>query len=207
MPIWGEVELLCRAILEQGRKEADEILGNAKVESEKIIASARTRAEKELQEQILAQRSKALLEARQIVDAAELEAKKRTIAFREDLMQEIFRALELRLKDVSNQREYPDFLVSAIKEGIDSLVGKEFIVELRQEDLELVKESIEALGRELSVRIQTTTSLSIEEGARVYTGDRRLLYDNSLSARLKRCEDEIQREIWRRFFAGERGQS
>lgn len=207
MPIWGEVELFCRAILDEGRKEADNIVTQAKAEAERVIAGAQGLAEKELQEKIVAQRSEAYVEARRLVDSAELEAKKRIIAFREQLIQEIFRALELRLRKISDQPEYPDFLLSTIREGIHSLPGKEFVIELKQEDLELVKEKTEALGRELSAKIELRTLPSIEGGSRIYTADRRLLYDNSLLARLRRREDEIRRQIWRKIFGTETSRS
>ncbi len=203
MPIWGEVELFCRAILDEGRKEADNILTRAKAEAERVITGAQERAEKELQEKIVAQRSEAYMGAKRLVDSTELEAKKRIIAFREQLIQEIFRALELRLRKISDQPEYPDFLLSTIREGIRSLPGKEFVIELKQEDLELVKEKTEALGRELSAKIELRTLPSIEGGSRIYTADRRLLYDNSLLARLKRREDEIRQQIWKKIFGTE----
>ena len=208
MPIWGEVELLCRAVLEEGRKEADKILTQAKAESETIIASAQARAEKDLQEQILAQRNEATLKAKRLVDSAELEARKRIIAFRERVIQEIFSALELSLKNLRHQPEYPALLLSTVKEAVDALPGKEFVVELKQEDVELVKEQIEALGRERSVKIEVRTSPYLEGGSRVYGGDRdrRVLYDNSLSARLRRREDDIRRKIWSVIFGTERSE-
>jgi len=207
MPIWGEMELFCRAILDEGRKEADNIVTRAKAEAERVIAGAQGRAEKELQEKIVAQRSEAYVEAKRLVDSAELEAKKRIIAFREQLIQEIFSALELRLRKISDQPEYPDFLLSTIREGIHSLPGKEFVIEIKKDDLELVKEKIEALGRELSAKIELRTSPSIKGGSRIYTGDRRLLYDNSLLARLRRREDKIRRQIWKKIFGTETSRS
>ncbi|OPX41275.1 MAG: hypothetical protein B1H13_02950 [Desulfobacteraceae bacterium 4484_190.3] len=207
MSIWGEVELLCRAISKEGGKEAESILTQAKAEAEKIIARTERQTEKEFREKIFTQRGKAYAKARLVVDAAELEAKKRIITFRKQVISEIFSALELRLRSFVDQPGYPDFLMTAIKEGIDSLPGKEFVIELKQEDLELVKERLEALGKELSLKIRFDVSDSLNGGCRVYRGDRHLLYDNSFQARLKRHEDEIQRRIWRKIFGTERSKS
>ena len=79
MSIWGEVELLCRAISKEGGKEAESILTQAKAEAEKIIARTERQTEKEFREKIFTQRGKAYAKARLVVDAAELEAKKRII--------------------------------------------------------------------------------------------------------------------------------
>jgi V/A-type H+-transporting ATPase subunit E len=207
MPIWEEVELFCRAVSEAGHKKAEKILKHAKANADRIVAEARRVAEKEFQEQTLAQRSKAYGEAKRLVDAAELEARKRIITFREQVIREVFSALEQRLKSIRNNPEYADFLLSAIKEGIDALSGKEFVVELKKEDVEISKEKVEALGKKLFSKIDLRASTSMENGARIYTGDGRLLYDNSLSARLKRHEDEIRTEIWRKIFGEDKRES
>jgi vacuolar-type H+-ATPase subunit E/Vma4 len=44
------------------------------------------------------------------------------------------------------------------------------------------------------------SSASLMGGVRVYTADRRLLFDNSFSARFKRMEEDIRQEIWRAVF-------
>lgn len=206
MPIWGEIDLFCQAIFEEGHKETDDILKQANAEAERIVAEAQREAEKAFDKQILAQKSNAYGEAKRIVDAAELEAGKRIIAFREQVMREIFNALKERLKAVRNQPGYPDLLLAQIKEGIAALPGKAFIVEVKTDDLALLNERLENLAGELGFKIEAETSASIEGGARIYTGDRRLLYDNSFLARLKRREDEIRREIWRKIFGTERGE-
>lgn len=206
MPIWGETDLFCQAIFEEGHKKTDDILKQANAEAERIVAEAQREAEKAFDKQILAQKSNAYGEAKRIVDAAELEAGKRIIAFREQVMREIFNALKERLKAIRNQPGYSDLLLAKIKEGIAALPGKEFIVEVKKDDLALLNARLENLAGELDFKIKAETSASIEGGARIYTGNRRLLYDNSFLARLKRCEDEIRREIWRKIFGTERSE-
>lgn len=39
MPIWGEIELFCRAIDEEGRKETEKILAQAQAEADRIMAA------------------------------------------------------------------------------------------------------------------------------------------------------------------------
>jgi vacuolar-type H+-ATPase subunit E/Vma4 len=204
MPIWEDVELFCRAIFDEGRQEAEKILTKAKAEAERTIAEARERAEKDFQKEIIAQKSGAHAEAKRLVDAAELKARKRIIEFREQTIHEILGALEQRLKDFLHQPSYSDFLLPAIKEGIDTLGGREFTVELGEEDLTSVKPNIRALEKERGLKIELRASPSMEGCLRIYTGDQRLLYDNSLFSRLQRSDDEIRREIWRKIFGAER---
>jgi vacuolar-type H+-ATPase subunit E/Vma4 len=51
------------------------------------------------------------------------------------------------------------------------------------------------MEKERSLKVVLKTSPSVEGGARIYTADQRLLYDNTLKARLKLREDQIRREI------------
>lgn len=204
MPIWEDVELFCQAIIDGGRKEAEKILTNAKVEAERTVAEAHERAEKEFQKEIIAQKSRAHAESKRLVEAAELKSRKRIIEFREQVIHEILCALEQRLKDFLHQPSYSGFLLPAIKEGIDALGGREFTVELGEEDLRFVKSNIESLEKERGLKIELRASPSREGCLRIYTGDQRLLYDNSLFSRLQRSQDEIRREIWRKIFETER---
>lgn len=227
MPIWGQVELLCRAVAEEGRKEAERILSQARAEVERTLSEARERAEEDAAREMLERRSVAHAEARRIVDSAELEARKRIMALRERLVQDVFEALRERLKAFRIDPAYGDFLVSALFEGIQYLSGSSFIAEMSAEDIELVKERVKSRPAEQpplpiitdspihpltdspttatdSPIIELKASPSIGGGVRVYTGDGHKLYDNSLSARLKRREADIRQEIWRSLFGAER---
>jgi V/A-type H+/Na+-transporting ATPase subunit E len=204
MPIWGQVELLSRAIAEEGHREVEKLLAQALTEAERMVAEARDQAEKHYEEEVLSSRSKAHAEARRMVDTAELEARRRVTAFRRQVLQEVLDALEERLKRFRNEPAYGDFLVSAVREAIEHLAGKEFVVELEEQDVEAVQERIEETARELSVTIEVRRLTAFDGGVRVYTADQRLLFDNSLAARLKRNEDAIRQEIWREIFGTER---
>ena len=206
MPIWGELELFCRAILNKGNAEAEKILAMAHAEAERIISTTKEKVVKELQEQLLDEENKAFIETRRLLDSAELEARKKIVTFREQVVHEIFDILASRLKTFNQRSEYPDFLTAAIKEGINSLPGKEFIIEVRIEDFELVQNKRASFDEQGSLKIDLRASASIEGGSRIYTADERLLYDNSLPARMKRHEDEIRGEIWRRIFGTERSE-
>jgi vacuolar-type H+-ATPase subunit E/Vma4 len=206
MPIWGQVELLCRAIAEEGRKEAEKLLAQARSEAERTVAEARDQAEKQYEEEIHSARSKAHTQAGRMVDTAELEARRRVMGFRQQVVEEVLDALEERLQSFRSEPAYEAFLLSAVREAIEHLPGQEFVVELNKEDAEVVKSSLEATAGELSVAIEVRRSASFEGGVRVYTVDHRLLFDNSLATRLKRSEDALRQEIWREIFGGERQQ-
>jgi vacuolar-type H+-ATPase subunit E/Vma4 len=112
--------------------------------------------------------------------------------------------LAQRLKDFRNEPDYRRFLLSCIEEGINNLPGNAFEVELKAEDQAFLEAELESMAGRLDAKIDVTPSAALDGGARIYTADRRLLIDNTFSARLKRAEEEIRREIWRTIFGTER---
>ncbi len=199
MPLWGKIELLCRAISEEGESEAEKILSEARAEAERWVAEAEAQAQREFERELLSLKGGAHAEAKRLVDAAELEARKRIIASRERIMQEILDALTIRMQDARQEPAYTGFVLSSIEEGLENLPGKTFLVEMNPEDLERFRVAIEALASQRAVTIDLNASPSIQAGVRITTGDRRLRLDNTFEARLKQQEDSIRQEIWNRI--------
>lgn len=203
MPIWGEVELLCRAIAEEGRQAADKVLNQAQTEAQDILNRAGKQALREIRLQEENRSSELHMEAKQIVDAAEVEARQRLMTFQEETVQELLSNLEEFLNGLRSHPEYAAFLSGSVREGLDRLPGKEFIVELNPADLPVIRNEAESISRQRSCRIRLEASERVHCGALIYTEDRRLLYDNTVSARLKRHAETVRREIWRTIFANE----
>ena len=205
MPIWGEVELLCRAVLAEGQKEAESILSRAAAEAARAVAEAQNRSKREYEAQLQDEKSQAHAESKRMVDGAELESRKRVITFREQVIREVLEKLEQRLSSLRQEPGYPEFLVKTLKEGLNSLPGRQFIVEVAEVDLGIAENAMAQLAAAGGYAIELRQTSAIEGGSRTYTGDRRLLFDNSLTARLKRHEEEVRRETWRTVFGSETG--
>ena len=203
MPIWGHVELLCRAVTEEGRKEADKLIAEAEAEAERKMEDARESAEREVDKEVFSKKSTAHAEAAKMVDSAELEAKKRIVSFRQEVIREILGELKERLKRMPEHPEYRGFLLSAVREGVKALPGKRLVVELSNRDVERVKEETAKLAEELEVEIELRGVESTEDGPRIYTSDGRMMFDNTLSARFKRQDGAIRREIWRAILGND----
>jgi vacuolar-type H+-ATPase subunit E/Vma4 len=204
MSIWGEVELLCRAISEEAGKASERILAEAEDDAARIMAEVEMQASNALDAKMRVQRSDAYAEARRTVDSAELEARKRIMSFREEVIREIFQSLEQRLTEFRKGPKYVQFLLSSIEEGVENLPGSEFVVELNEDDQKLLEGELKNLAVRLNAKMEIKPSTSLNGGVRIYTSDRRLLIDNAFSARLKRMEEEIRQEIWRTIFGADR---
>ena len=98
MPLYDQVELLCQAITSQAKAEVDQILARAREEADRRLieaeasrqeALARTKAEVEAQ---------AKLSARNLIDRAELEGKRRVSQTKETWLTEVFGQAQARLQ-------------------------------------------------------------------------------------------------------------
>ncbi len=203
MALWGEVELLCRAVSEAGREAADQVLSRAKAEARRIRSQMKEQTLREIQHAEQSRKSELHAAAGHIVDAAEVEARKRMMTFQEETTRELFTTLEEHLNGLRSHPDYAAFLLLSVREGLDLLPGNEFVVTLHPGDAETMRDGIEAIAQQRSCRISLQADQRVRCGALIYTGDRRLLYDNTLSARLKRHADTVRREIWRAIFANE----
>lgn len=196
MPIWGQVELLCRSISEAGRMEAEALLEQARLQADKIIRDAGHQAGRQFEDARLSGKSQAVAEARQIVDTAELEAKRRVMSFHQEMLQEVLDALKDRLKRFRTEPDYEDFLISAAREAIETLSAREVIIELTEPDAQRIRSRLDTLARE-GVTIEVRHPDSLDGGIRVFSGDQKRMVDNSFTARLNRMEENIRQEIWR----------
>ncbi|MGD9972400.1 MAG: V-type ATP synthase subunit E [Desulfatirhabdiaceae bacterium] len=197
MPIWGQVELLCRSIAEHGRKQAEALLTQARLEADKIIRDARQQADRQYEEARLSGKSQAVAKAGQQVDTADLEARRRVMTFRRQILQEMIDALKDRLNLFRSEPDYGDFLISSAREGITQLSGHHFIVELNKPDAEAIGNRLEEMAPANAVTIDLRHDDTLEGGLRIFTADGKTMVDNRFSARLDRMEDDIRQEIWR----------
>lgn len=197
MPLWGHVELLCRAIAEAGRKEAERLLEQASQQAENTVRDTAQQADRRYQEKRLSSKTQAAAEARQMVDTAELAAKRRVMTFHRQLIQEVMEALMERLKRFRTQPDYERFLILATREAMGHLASPEVIVETAERDTDIIRNRQDELSRNGTPRIHIRSTNAFDGGVRVFTADNTMMVDNSLTARCSRMENDIRREIWR----------
>jgi len=197
MPIWGHVELLCRAIAETGVKEAEKILEQARLQAENTVRNTAQQADRHYQEMLLSSKIQAVAEARQWVNTAELAAKRRVMTFHRQLIQELMDALTERLKRFRTQPNYERFLISAVQEAIGHLASPEVIIEVAERDVDIIRSRRDELSRNGTPGIHIRFTNAFDGGVRVFTADNKMMFDNSFTARCSRMENEIRQEIWR----------
>ena len=134
MPLYDQVELLCQAIASQAKAEVDQILARAREEADRRLieaeashqeALARTKAEVEAQ---------AKLSARNRIDRAELEGKRRVSQTKEIWLTEVFGQAQARLQAFRDTEGYRNWLRATLLGVLQQLEGEDFRVMAHPEE-------------------------------------------------------------------------
>lgn len=201
----GETTDFSQAILEEARQEANGILDMAKREADLILEEAR----KELQQVYSADspeaaRRIAKTRYKNVVAAAELDARKQALLTQERLIAEVFAQVQHRLSNVRNEPRYPELLSNLIRKGIAELAGEAFEVIADPQDRMFITD---AMLKQLARDIGKTLTLSEESrpdmtGCIIRRTDRHVQCDNSFQAMLQRQKENLRLLVAQELFAG-----
>lgn len=205
MPVEDGAEF-SQAILDEAKREADEIVDLAQREVEKILDGAREELEQiRIAEQSRAATQKAKMRYKQLVAAAELEARKQKLLKQEALMAQVESQVKERLLHIRHEAQYPDILRRLIREGLSILDGQAFEVIVASEDRSLVaSEVLQQLARDRGVSVTLAEEVLSEDmsGVIVQRVDQRVRCDHTLQRLSERRKHEMRLLIAQDLFEG-----
>ncbi|GAK55006.1 V-type ATP synthase subunit E [Candidatus Vecturithrix granuli] len=204
MPVEDGTEF-SQAILDEAKQEADDLVDLARREVEKILDGAREELEQiRIAEQSRAATQKAKMLYKQLVAAAELEARKQKLLKQEALIAEVERQVKDRLLQIRNEARYPDILRRLIRDGLSMLDGQAFEVIVAPEDRSLITEEfLKHLGQEQKASVTLAEdALSEMTGVIVQRVDKRVRCDNTLQRLFERRKHELRLLIAQDLFEG-----
>ena len=198
----GNVDALKEKILKQAQEQAANTLDKAKRASERDLVYAREEAE-EIRSQHRAKiHPMAKIEGRKSLMDAEMDARRKLLEKKEELVFRIFAEAESKLEELRGSQAYMDVISKLIEEGVTSISG-DVIVEFGEKDKDVLTpdaiSSIEShlrksLGRDFQLQFQCVGD-KISSGVIIKSKDKRVIVDNSLSNRLRRLEEERRGEV------------
>ena len=194
-----------QAILQEARKEAEELMGRSRHEAEHILGTANSELDKVYRAEMSVEKTQATkLRYNQIIASAELHAQRQLLFSQERLLTEIQEQFEHRLLQIRKEPQYGDLLAALIRQGLTELEGETFEVFVAPEDRALVTPEMlaglrERTGKNVMLAAQSQPGIT---GAIVQRGDHRVLCDNSLQAMFQRQRNELRLLIAQELFAG-----
>jgi vacuolar-type H+-ATPase subunit E/Vma4 len=207
MPLYDQVELLCQAILSQGREEADRIRSRAREQAEALVAAAEARS-REVKERTEGQvRAQAEFAARSREDRRALAGKREIAETKEALLGEIFAQGLERLRASRQTPEYQDWLRQRLAKAVQELQGDSFrIVAHPEETRWLTPELLAAVGRETGSRLELATDADTPPGGCIAVrADGQMRYDLTFQGMIDRQRERLRTELARRLWGGEGG--
>jgi len=201
------VDKIKSKILEDAKAEANKIISEAKEEEAKILEKAKEEAEKRKAEILKRGEKEAEMTKSRIISEAKLEAKKKLLEAKEEIIEMAINKLKEELAKLPEQSDYKDKLIKLIKDGAVSLGGGELVVRLNKRDMELIEDStLWNLEKEVENATNKVTVLKkgepvdITGGCIIETADGLKSLDNSLEAIFNRNMNEIRARITEKLF-------
>jgi len=201
------VDKIKSKILEDAKAEANKIISKAEEEKAKILEKAKEEAEKRKAEILKKGEKEAEMTKNRIISEAKLEAKKKLLETKEEIIEMAINKLKEELTKLPEQPDYKDKLIKLIKEGAISLGGGDLVVRLNKRDIELIDDStlwnlekeVENITKKVTV-LKKGEPVDIVGGCIIETADGLKSLDNSLEAIFNRNLNVIRARITEKLF-------
>jgi V/A-type H+-transporting ATPase subunit E len=202
MPLYDQVELLCQAILTQGRQEAERILSEARDQADRLVAAEEARGREEVRRVTEEMRAQALFTARNLVDRAALESKRRVADAKEAVLGEIFHLGGERLQAFRKSADYSDWLRRMLIKARHELTGQSLRLLAHPEEAQWLTEALLAeVGQETGARLELTPDAGMPTGGfMAVSEDGRMRLDLTFQGIISRQREQLRSEIARRLW-------
>ncbi len=182
------------ASIADGKREAksieDEAKGTAKFIELRIIQEARVKAEHE---------------KKRVISDATIQARKRRLNAREELISETFERAEKKIDDIIASRAYGDILAGLIEEACTEIGGGELVLLVRNEDRALASERLTDISsslkkKGLDAKLTIGKDGVASPGAVVRTKEGGVEVSNLLKTRLARMKPALRLRVAKMLF-------
>jgi V/A-type H+-transporting ATPase subunit E len=197
MPLYDQVELLCQAILTQGRQEAEKIVSQARGKADRLVAAAEARGREEARRTTEEVRAQALLTARNWVDRAALESKRRLAEAKEALLGEIFKLGLECLRAFRQGADYPNWLRRMLLKAQHELTGERLRIKANPEEAQwLTIELLKEVGQDTGARLELEMDAEVPPGGFIAVReDGRMRLDQTFQGIINRQRERLRTEI------------
>lgn len=190
------LENIINRIIDDAKKKADEIKGEARVEADRIADKARKKA-KSLKGDILAEtEDEAKKEEKRILSLARLEAKNMVLAQKRAVINDVFDEALKKLKSLTDE-EYRDLIKKMLlKVGIEDseelIVSSDDRKRINNEFLKEINKALKSQGRKGELRF-SDEKREIEGGFILKKG--KVEFNNSFSALVEVVREDLEPKI------------
>lgn len=197
-------EALIEGIEKDAEEEAARLLSEAQRRAEEIRSGANARAEALLKQAEEKASARALQVKERALRSVDGEVKKVALRARDGLRRELLLAVRRELSALPDREDYPEILLSWLVEAAEGMGAKEGLVHAGRKErgyltAELLKQAEERSGVRLSLAEEGEGGAGLVStghlGVIVSDIGGRIVFDNSIDARIVRMETSLRRLI------------
>lgn len=191
-----ESQGLLEALAKEAQEERQTLLAQAQAEAQEIIEKANSEARELKERRLAAAKSEVASERLRVLGGASLKAADLLLRTKEAILAKAFEDAGAELGKRMEGKDGDRLLVRLIEEAIPDL-GDSFALEVGLEDVGVVQAFLKDRKSQAEVR----ANAGIRHGARLISGDGRLVILNTFAARLERAGTSLRVEIGKLLFS------
>jgi V/A-type H+-transporting ATPase subunit E len=192
-----DIEMLERAILTEAQDEADQIIAQAKEKADAIRRRAQEQAEAERKAILERAREDAERLRSQAIATAQLKARSLELAYREQLLDRVFKAVKEKLPEVQKRPDYDQIAAMLLREALTQLRVNKAEIRADETTQKFLKQGVlDEISKELNGEFTIAGTLEEGIGVVVDAADGKLHYDNTLETRLSRLQDTLRSSVY-----------
>ena len=202
MPLYDQVELLCQAITSQAKAEVDQVMARAREEADRRLAEVKAGRREALDRTKAEVEAQAKLSARNLIDRAELEGKRRVSQTKETWLTEVFGQVQTRLQAFRAHRGYQDWLRTTLLGAIQQLEGDQFRVMAHPEEVTwLTPDLLEEVSAVRGCHLTFDPDPDLPPGGYVVIrADGRVRIDQTFAGIIERQRETLRAETARQLW-------
>ncbi len=179
----------------EGQKERKRVIKAAKAEAKRIIDLAKQDAQQVKEKEM--ERVSLLLkgETARIFNEAELYRKEETIKAKEEVIDRVFEKAVRKTKDLRKSEKYEAVFESLAREAFGRVKG-EVVVSVDKRDEKVAEKVLDRMGNNYKLR----TDLDCLGGLVVMSANERVIYLNTIDARMEKAREIIKSQITEALF-------
>ena len=187
------------SIMSEAQGKADVIMQDANAEASAITQNAEKKAEAEKTKILENGKKQSDMRYQQIISEAKMNARRAELGAKEEVIEAAFAKAtdELKAKASSGDEEYKDSLSKMIKEAADEIGGKNFIIQLNENDTNTLKDQLTGVSTFQIEDITFNLGEPIDAigGAVLKTSNGDIEVNNTIEARLDRFKSVLRSEV------------
>jgi vacuolar-type H+-ATPase subunit E/Vma4 len=190
-----ETQGLLAALAQEAEAERQTILGKAQAEARETIEKAQVQAREIREQRLAASRIEAGSERQRVLGGAKQKAADLLLRTKEALLSKALEEARAELARRFEGKEGAKVLAALVEEALPDL-GERFTLEVNPKDLS----AAQALMREKKLAAEAKADPGVQHGARLRSGDGKLVILNTLESRLVRASAGLRVEVGRLLF-------